>query len=70
MREQQIVDLAYRTDGSPTFLVAAARAAGCERIVDGPEFLVRQGAISFERWTGQPAPLDVMRAAITQGLGG
>jgi shikimate 5-dehydrogenase len=26
--------------------------------------LLRQGARSFERWTGQPAPLDVMRAAL------
>jgi shikimate 5-dehydrogenase len=25
--------------------------------------LVRQGALSFERWTGVAPPLDVMRAA-------
>ena len=25
--------------------------------------LARQGALSFERWTGLPAPLDAMRAA-------
>ncbi len=61
---QQVVDLAYRDDGEPTALVAAARAAGCERVVDGVEVLVRQGAASFERWTGIPAPVDVMRAAI------
>ena len=61
---QQVVDLAYRDDGEPTGLVAAARAAGCERVVDGLEVLVRQGAASFERWTGVPAPVDVMRAAI------
>jgi shikimate dehydrogenase len=61
---QQVADLAYREDGEPTTLVAAARAAGCERVVDGLEVLVRQGAASFERWTGVPAPIDVMRAAI------
>jgi len=26
--------------------------------------LARQAALAFERWTGQPAPLDVMRAAL------
>jgi shikimate dehydrogenase len=61
---QQVVDLAYREDGEPTALVAAARAAGCDQVVDGLEVLVRQGAASFERWTGLPAPVDVMRAAL------
>jgi shikimate dehydrogenase len=62
--EQQVVDLAYRPDGRPTALVAAARAAGCRRVVDGLEVLVRQGAASFERWTGLPAPVEVMRRAL------
>ncbi|TMK73727.1 MAG: shikimate dehydrogenase [Actinobacteria bacterium] len=62
--DQAVVDLAYNADGSETALVAAARAAGCEVIVDGYEALVRQGAASFERWTGVPAPVDVMRAAV------
>ena len=60
---QTIVDLAYLPDGRDTAHVAAAHAAGC-RVVDGLEVLARQGAASFERWTGIPAPLDVMRAAI------
>jgi len=60
---QTVVDLAYRADRSPTALVAAAREAGCE-VVDGLEALVRQGAASFELWTGVPAPVDVMRAAV------
>ena len=62
--EQAVVDLAYRADGSETALVAAARAAGCREVVDGLEALVRQGAASFERWTGVPAPVEVMRAAV------
>ena len=61
--DRQLVDLAYRADGKPTAFVAAARTAGCA-VVDGLEILVRQGAASFERWTGIPAPLDVMRAAV------
>jgi shikimate dehydrogenase len=60
---QTVVDLAYRADGRPTALVAAAREAGCE-VVDGLEALVRQGAASFELWTGVPPPVDVMRAAV------
>lgn len=61
---QQVVDLAYNADGSPTALVAAARAAGCAVVVDGLEILVRQGAASFERWTALPAPVEVMRASV------
>jgi shikimate dehydrogenase len=61
---QQIVDLPYNADGTPTALVAAARRAGCERVVDGLDILVAQGAASFELWTGQPAPLDAMRSAL------
>lgn len=61
---QQVVDLAYRADGRETALVAAARAAGCETVVDGLEVLVRQGAASFERWTGHEAPVQAMRAAV------
>ena len=60
---QTVVDLAYRGDGRPTALVAAARAAGCD-VVDGLEALVRQGAASFELWTGLPAPVHAMRGAL------
>ncbi len=58
-----LVDLAYRPDGTPTALVERARAVGCDT-VDGLEILVRQGAASFELWTGVSAPLDVMRSAV------
>jgi shikimate dehydrogenase len=61
---QTVIDLAYRAEGGETAHVAAARSAGCE-VVDGLEVLVAQGAASFERWTGLPAPVDVMRAAIS-----
>jgi shikimate dehydrogenase len=60
---QIVVDLPYRRDGRPTALVAAAQKAGC-RVIDGREVLVRQGAASFELWTGIAAPVGVMRAAV------
>jgi shikimate dehydrogenase len=63
--DQQAVDMAYVLDGETAF-VAAARAAGCARVVDGLDLLVRQGAASFERWTGIEAPVDVMHAAVRQ----
>ncbi len=62
--EQAVVDLAYRADGTPTLLVGAAHAAGCRLVVDGLEALVRQGAASFELWTGLEAPVEVMRSAV------
>lgn len=58
-----VVDLVYRDGG--TALVRRARAAGA-RVVDGLEILVRQGALSFEAWSGRPAPLDDMRRAVGQ----
>jgi len=62
--EQAVVDLAYHADGSPTALVSAAREAGCRLVVDGLEALVRQGAASFELWTGVDAPVEAMRTAL------
>ena len=44
--------------------LAAARAAGCDVVVDGLDVLLFQGAASFERWTGLPAPLVAMREAL------
>ncbi len=60
---QTVVELAYSVDQTETALVAAARAAGCE-VIDGLEALVRQGAKSFELWTGIRAPVGVMRSAL------
>ena len=60
---QTVVDLAYRPHGGQTAHAAAGHAAGSE-VVDGLDVLVAQGAASFERWTGVPAPVEVMRAAV------
>jgi shikimate dehydrogenase len=65
--DQQVLDLAYKPNGEPTALIVAAREAGCVRVVDGLDMLVAQGAASFERWTGVPAPVDVMRATVRSG---
>ncbi|MEA2390998.1 MAG: shikimate dehydrogenase [Solirubrobacteraceae bacterium] len=53
-----VIDLVYGS--TETALVSTARGLGLS-VVDGLEILVRQGALSFERWTGQAAPLDAMR---------
>jgi shikimate dehydrogenase len=56
-----VVDLVYRAGG--TALVREAERRGVS-IIDGLEILVRQGALSFTVWTGRPAPIDKMRAAV------
>ena len=56
---QTLVDLPY-----PESATAAAARANGATVVDGLEVLVRQGAKSFELWTGIPAPVDVMRRAV------
>ena len=51
-----------------TSFVSAAQGLGI-RSTDGAEMLVQQGAASFERWWGESAPIDAMRAAVRQSLG-
>jgi shikimate dehydrogenase len=62
-RGQTLVDLPYPDSET----AEAARAVGA-RVLDGLEVLVAQGAASFELWTGEPAPVEVMRRAV--GLSG
>jgi shikimate dehydrogenase len=50
-----------------TVFLARARAAGAATI-DGLGMLVHQGAYAFEKWTGQPPPIDVMRQACLSKL--
>ena len=54
---ETVIDLVY---GEEPPVTAWARAAG-SRVIDGIEVLVRQGAASFERWTGVSAPVENMR---------
>jgi shikimate dehydrogenase len=59
-----VVDLAVRRS---TPLSAAAHARGLKAAC-GAAMLVRQGADAFELWTGRPAPIEVMRAALERSL--
>jgi shikimate dehydrogenase len=59
---QTVVDLPY-PDSATT---RAAQEAGAT-VLDGFEVLLAQGAASFELWTGVPAPVEVMRAALRFG---
>jgi shikimate dehydrogenase len=61
MSYECVVDLVYGDTETP--LVQAARARRV-RVVAGREILVRQGALSFELFTGQAAPLELMRGAV------
>ena len=56
---QTLVELPYPDSAT----AIAAREAGAT-VVGGLEVLVAQGAASFELWTGLPAPVEVMRAAV------
>jgi shikimate dehydrogenase len=53
----------------PTGLLADAARRGLVT-VHGNEMLVWQAAIGFELWTGRPADLAVLRAALAEALGG
>jgi shikimate dehydrogenase len=60
-----VIDLVYRP--VETTVLARAVASG-HRTVDGLGMLLHQGAIAFEMWTGHPAPLGPMRAALLAAL--
>ena len=57
-----IADLVPMAEETP--LVRRAREAQHVRVMDGLLMLLHQAARSFELWTGVPAPLEVMRAAL------
>ena len=52
-----------RLPGGPHRAAERRPAEQGSRTLDGLEILVAQGALSFELWTGRPAPLEVMRRA-------
>src|SRR5450432_447901 len=62
-----VYDMIYRP--AETKLLAAAKAAGCWT-ANGLGMLLHQGAKAFELWTGQPAPVAVMRRALEQNVYG
>ncbi len=54
-------DLVYNP--SETRFMREAHEAGCESVLNGLPMLVAQAATQFQLWTGEEAPLEVMRAA-------
>jgi shikimate 5-dehydrogenase len=46
-----------------TLLLRDAAAAGC-RVIEGTEMFLGQAALQFERWTGKPAPREIMRQVL------
>lgn len=58
-----VTDLVYKP--LRTALLGAAEARGLLTL-DGLGMLLHQGALAFELWTGRPAPLVAMRAALLE----
>lgn len=62
-----VYDMIYRP--AETKLLTLAVAAGC-RTANGLGMLLYQGARALELWTGQPAPVPVMRQALERNVYG
>jgi shikimate dehydrogenase len=62
-----VYDMVYRP--AETALLRAAKAAGC-RTANGLGMLLYQGAKALELWTGQAAPVEVMRRALEANVYG
>jgi len=65
--EQHAYDLIYTFP--ETVFMAAARAGGA-RAANGLGMLLFQGALSFQIWTGRPAPTEAMRQALVKAVYG
>jgi shikimate dehydrogenase len=60
-----LLDLVYNP--ARTRLMREAEAAGCQ-VMNGELMLIHQGAASFQLWTGEPAPFDLMRETLEAAL--
>ncbi|WP_028324356.1 shikimate dehydrogenase [Desulfatirhabdium butyrativorans] len=60
-----VMDIVYVPE--ETRFLRDARQAGCTTIA-GSEMFLHQAAAQFERWTQRPAPIDIMRSALQEGL--
>jgi 3-dehydroquinate dehydratase/shikimate dehydrogenase len=61
-----VFDTVYNPE--QTLLLKEARQQGCT-VVSGLEMFVRQAALQFKLFTGQEAPLEVMREALRRAIG-
>jgi len=66
-RDALCCDLLYGKNPAP--FLKRARTAG-RRTMDGSGMLLHQGALAFELWTRQAAPVAVMRRALQRALRG
>ena len=64
---RMVYDMIYRPAETP--FLKAAKAAG-SRVANGIGMLLYQGARALEIWTGQPAPIGVMREALLRNVYG
>jgi shikimate dehydrogenase len=64
--EITVMDIVYQP--LRTELVDAAQSAGA-RVIDGSRMLLHQACRQFELYTGQPAPLEAMNAALQTAIG-
>lgn len=64
---QAAYDMIYRPAETP--FLTAAKAAGC-RTANGLGMLLYQGAKALEIWSGKPAPIGAMRAALEANVYG
>ena len=65
-RAMIVFDTVYNPE--QTLLIKHAREQGC-RVITGVEMFIRQAALQFEHFTGQPAPEDAMRAELKRAIG-
>jgi len=63
----RVVDLVY---SPPTTKLVGAVSRRGVRAMNGEGMLVHQGALAFERWTGMPAPVRIMRRAFRSAMAG
>ena len=62
-----VYDMIYRP--AETALLQAAKTAGC-RTANGLGMLLYQGASALELWSGQSAPVEIMRRALEKNVHG
>ncbi len=61
-----VFDTVYNPE--TTLLIKDARKRGCQ-VITGVEMFVRQAALQFEHFTGQPGPTDLMRGVLKKATG-
>ncbi len=62
---QLVCDLIYHPLETPLLVQAASKGA---QVSNGVGMLIHQAALSFKLWTGEPAPLEAMYAAVNEAL--